>query len=75
MPGPTEIPPVDVVFRPVVASTNPLGAKGVGEIGMIAAPAALYAAIKDAVGGPDVDLALPCTPERVWHALRGGRGG
>lgn len=72
MPGPTEVPPVDVTFRPVFASTNPLGAKGVGEIGMIAAPAALYAAVKDALGGPDVDLALPCTSERIWQALRNG---
>jgi carbon-monoxide dehydrogenase large subunit len=69
LPGPTELPPVHVHFRPVAAASNPIGAKGVGEVGMVVGPAALLAAVKDALGGPHVDLELPCTPERIWRAL------
>src|SRR6185295_903578 len=38
---------------------NPLGAKGCGEAGTIAAPAAVMSALRDALG---VDLEMPATP-------------
>ncbi len=50
---------------------NPLGAKGCGEAGTIAAPAALVSAASDALGGAGtVDLQMPLTPERLWQAVR-----
>ena len=45
---------------------NPLGAKGCGEAGTIAAPAAVMAALRDALG---VDLEMPATPHRIWQAI------
>ena len=50
---------------------NPLGDKGAGEAGAIAAPAALVNAVLDALRPLGVtDLAMPLTPARVWAALR-----
>src|SRR5204862_2830598 len=47
---------------------NPLGIKGCGEAGAIAAPAAVINAITDAIGSED--LAMPATPHAVWSALQ-----
>ena len=49
---------------------NPLGAKGCGESGSIGAPAALVAAVLDALAPFGVtDIGMPLTPERVWRAM------
>ncbi|OAI50155.1 hypothetical protein AYO46_02900 [Betaproteobacteria bacterium SCGC AG-212-J23] len=45
---------------------NPLGAKGCGEAGTIAAPAAVMSALRDALG---VELEMPATPHRIWQAI------
>ncbi|HLU75743.1 MAG TPA: xanthine dehydrogenase family protein molybdopterin-binding subunit [Nonomuraea sp.] len=56
------------------ATSNPLGAKGVGEAGTIASTPAVVNAIVDALRPYGVrDVQMPCTPERVWRALEGGR--
>ena len=50
---------------------NPLGAKGCGEAGTIAAPAAIVGAVLDALrplGVTDIDM--PLTPSRVWETIR-----
>jgi aerobic carbon-monoxide dehydrogenase large subunit len=47
-----------------------LGTKGVGEAGTIASTPAVVGAIVDAVRHLGVtDVAMPCTPERVWRAI------
>jgi carbon-monoxide dehydrogenase large subunit len=46
---------------------NPLGIKGCGEAGAIAAPAAVINAITDAIGSEE--LAMPATPQAVWAAI------
>ncbi|WP_229117352.1 xanthine dehydrogenase family protein molybdopterin-binding subunit [Enemella dayhoffiae] len=62
-------------------TTNSLGAKGVGEAGTIASTPAVVNAVVDAVRHLGVDdIQMPCTPERVWKAVRaatgqGGAGG
>jgi carbon-monoxide dehydrogenase large subunit len=48
---------------------NALGAKGSGQAGAIAAPQAVMAAVRDALGGREI--AMPATPEAVWRALSG----
>jgi carbon-monoxide dehydrogenase large subunit len=48
--------------------SNPLGIKGCGEAGAIAAPAAVINAITDAIGSEDI--AMPATAQRVWAALQ-----
>ena len=53
---------------------NPLGAKGCGESGSIGAPAALVAAVLDALAPYGVsDIDMPLTPERVWRAMAEAR--
>jgi carbon-monoxide dehydrogenase large subunit len=61
--------------RTVTPSTdNPLGVKGVGEAGTIASTPAVVNAIVDALRPFGVtDVPMPCTPERVWRAVRGGK--
>ena len=55
------------------STTNTLGTKGVGEAGTIASTPAVVNAIVDAVRHLGVnDIVMPCTPERVWKAIRAG---
>jgi aerobic carbon-monoxide dehydrogenase large subunit len=55
---------------------NPLGAKGCGEAGAIAAPAAIVGAVLDALAPLGVaELDMPLTPERVWRAMRAASKG
>jgi carbon-monoxide dehydrogenase large subunit len=50
---------------------NPLGAKGVGELGTVGATPTVINAIVDALRPLGVtDLEMPATPERVWRAIR-----
>jgi len=46
---------------------NPLGAKGCGEAGTIAAPAAAISALLDALGVDDLEM--PATPHAIWRAI------
>jgi carbon-monoxide dehydrogenase large subunit len=54
--------------------TNPLGVKGVGELGTIGATPAVVNAVVDALDRagrlePAIQMQMPLTPERVWRAL------
>ena len=70
MPSAADLPAVDVEFCPQPSSRNPLGAKGVGEVGMVAAPAAVHSAVLDALRPLGVTaLPMPCDPESVWRAI------
>ncbi len=55
---------------------NPLGVKGVGEAGTIAAPQAVVNAVCDALEPFGVDhIDMPLTEETVWRAAQGEGGG
>ena len=55
---------------------NPLGAKGIGESATIGATPAVQSAVVDALGHLGVrHLDMPCTPHRVWTAVRAARAG
>jgi carbon-monoxide dehydrogenase large subunit len=57
------------------STTNSLGVKGVGEAGTIASTPAVVNAIVDALRPMGVsDITMPCTPERVWLAIRSAAG-
>ena len=59
---------IELIERPTRA--NPLGVKGSGQAGCIAAPQTIMAAILDALRPAGVtSLDMPATPERVWRAL------
>jgi len=54
---------------------NPLGAKGVGELGAVGGTPTVINALLDALRGQGVqDITMPATPERVWRALKEARG-
>jgi carbon-monoxide dehydrogenase large subunit len=58
------------------STTNPLGVKGIGEAGTIAAPPAVVNAVVDAVSHLGVtEVGKPASPERVWRAIQVARGG
>ncbi len=63
-----EIPQLVSEFVETPSPLNPLGAKGVGEGGSIATPAAVANAVVDALDGVQVDP--PFTEEKLWEALR-----
>jgi len=72
IPSAAEVPMIETHFLETRSPRNPLGAKGVGEIGMIAAPVAVQNAVVDALRHLGVrHLDMPCTPQRVWAAIRG----
>ena len=53
---------------------NPLGAKGVGELGTVGGTPTIINALLDALRPYGVtDIAMPATPERVWRALQAAR--
>jgi carbon-monoxide dehydrogenase large subunit len=53
---------------------NPLGVRAVGESGTIAPPAALAAALEDAIGGTVRVTRTPLTPPYVRALLRAAAG-
>jgi carbon-monoxide dehydrogenase large subunit len=72
MPRADTLTPVHVEFSPVPSNINPLGAKGAGEGGTVAATPAIMNAILDALALRGVsELPMPATPERIWRALQG----
>nr|WP_219635647.1 molybdopterin cofactor-binding domain-containing protein [Nocardioides ungokensis] len=55
---------------------NPLGAKGIGESATIGSTPAVQNAVVDALSHLGVrHVDLPCTPERVWRAIRDAASG
>ena len=53
----------------IPAKTNPLGIKGIGEAGTIAAPPTVVNAVLDALRTRGVEhLDMPLTPARIWQA-------
>ena len=64
-------PPTELQVADIPTLNNPLGMKGVAEVGCIGAPAAVMNAIIDALDGRELDM--PATPEAVWRALNGSR--
>jgi len=65
------MPAITIDFSPVPSTTNPLGAKGVGEGGTVASTPTVMNAILDALAPLGVtDVLMPATPERIWRAMR-----
>jgi carbon-monoxide dehydrogenase large subunit len=71
IPSSADLPDIVSDRTETPATSNPLGVKGVGEAGTIAATPAVVNAIVDALRPFGVhDVPMPCTPERVWRAIR-----
>ena len=66
---------VHVLDQSIPCLNNPLGVKGVGELGTIGATPAVVNAVGDALiragkGAKAPGIQMPLTPERVWEALQ-----
>ena len=71
MPRADDLPSFNVQTHNTLCTHNPLGAKGVGEVGAIGSPPAVINAVLDALSPLGVgDIAMPATPQRVWRAIR-----
>ena len=68
MPRADDLPSFHVDTTETKCPSNPLGMKGCGEAGAIAAPAAVMNAITDALGTEDVPM--PATPQVVWRTIQ-----
>jgi carbon-monoxide dehydrogenase large subunit len=71
LPMATDVPTCTIAHVETINPLNPLGVKGAGEGGTIPAPAAIVAAVEDALSPFGVHFAqAPLTPERIVAALR-----
>ncbi|HML14502.1 MAG TPA: xanthine dehydrogenase family protein molybdopterin-binding subunit, partial [Xanthobacteraceae bacterium] len=68
MPRALDLPAINVDTTVTKCPSNPLGIKGCGEAGAIAAPAAVINAITDAIGNEHVTM--PATAPAVWNAIQ-----
>ena len=68
MPRADNFPEFNIGYTCTHATTNPLGVKGCGEAGAIAAPPTVMNAVIDALGGQEVTM--PATAEKVWKACK-----
>ncbi len=71
LPSAPEVPGCKIIHVETPNPLNPIGVKGAGEGGTIPAPAAIIAAIEDALSPFGVRFAeMPLTPEKIVAALR-----
>ncbi|MEQ9814245.1 MAG: xanthine dehydrogenase family protein molybdopterin-binding subunit [Azospirillaceae bacterium] len=68
MPRADNLPSFTVGYTTTPCPHNPLGVKGCGEAGAIAAPAAVINALCDALGIRHIDM--PATPMKVLNAMQ-----
>lgn len=70
MPRGGDLPWLDIRFVEIPTDANPIGAKGSGQAGAIAAPQAVINAVVDALRPFGVEhIDMPATAERVWRAM------
>ena len=68
MPRADNFPEFQLGFTCTKATTNPLGVKGCGEAGSIAAPVTVMNAVINALNGREIQM--PATAEKVWRACK-----
>ena len=70
MPRADDLPGFTVALAEIPCRTNPLGVKGVGEVGSVGAPPTVVSAILDALRPLGVDhVDMPATPARSWASV------
>jgi carbon-monoxide dehydrogenase large subunit len=74
LPRADDLPPFDITLAELPTAVNPLGVKGAGQAGCIAAPQTIINAILDALAPLGIEhIDMPATPERVWNAIHAAR--
>jgi carbon-monoxide dehydrogenase large subunit len=75
VPSAAELPNFRLGSTVTPSPTNPLGVKGIGEAGTIAATPTVINAVVDGLSHLGVtDITMPATPERVWSTIQAARG-
>jgi carbon-monoxide dehydrogenase large subunit len=80
LPTATDLPNFETLYKESPSPHNPLGVKGVGEVGVIPAAAAVISAIEDALSPFDVRIAqMPIMPHEIVELIgqgvaRGAKG-
>ncbi len=74
LPRMNDVPPIDILHMETPSPLNPLGVKGAGEAGTLGPPAALAAAVEDALSSFGIRInATPLSPNNILAALRACR--
>lgn len=74
MPRAADLPSFKVGNHTTPCTHNPIGVKGVGEVGAIGVPPAVINAVIDALAPLGVtDMSMPATPEKVWRAIQAAK--
>ncbi|HWK17997.1 MAG TPA: aerobic carbon-monoxide dehydrogenase large subunit [Solirubrobacteraceae bacterium] len=72
IPTAIEVPDWETDFTVTPSPHHPFGAKGIGESATVGSPPAIVNAVVDALQPYGVrHIDMPCTPSRVWDAMRG----
>jgi carbon-monoxide dehydrogenase large subunit len=73
MPRADDLPSFKVSTAITLCTHNPLGVKGVGEVGAIGSPPAVINAVVDALKDYGVrHIDMPATPQKIWAIVNGG---
>lgn len=76
MPRADGFPTIDVDRNETPSPHNPLGVKGVGEMGTIAGTATVANAVMDALAPMGIKhLDMPLTAEKIYNAIKSANGG
>ena len=74
LPTATEMPPIEILHTETASPLNPLGMKGAGEGGTIAAIAAIIGAVENALAPFGVRInEAPIGPERIVALVNAAR--
>jgi carbon-monoxide dehydrogenase large subunit len=76
LPTATELPGLTTLYRETPSPLNPLGVKGVGEVGTIPAAAAIISAVEDALTPFGVHIAqVPIMPHKLVELIAAAQAG
>lgn len=76
IPSAAELPSFTTAHTETPSPLNDLGAKGIGESATVGSTPAVQNAVVDALSHLGVrHIDMPCTPERVWRAIRDAHAG
>ncbi|MGH7121730.1 MAG: xanthine dehydrogenase family protein molybdopterin-binding subunit [Acetobacteraceae bacterium] len=74
LPRADDLSDFEITLVEAPSAANPLGVKGSGQAGAMAAPQTVMNAILDALAPLGVTkLDMPATPDRIWQAIRAAR--
>ena len=74
LPTSPELPRFETLYRDTPSPLNPLGAKGVGEVGTIPVAAAIISAVEDALSPFNIRIQqTPVLPETLFQLISAAR--